>query len=831
MTARFGYPPCPSLPAIIMADRIPLLHSAALFGGAAAQLQAVLQAAALLLQRDASLRPQLPQQTLRLLLVSGPARCGKSGLVSECLAACCGPGVLTAHFSALSLATSSPGDPRGAASRLIGEVALAVATAAAAAAPGPGLIPLVAPLVVVLDDLHAAFPPPSGEEEDASVADAARILIRGLRRLAAAVAAEHALVPVLLVGVAQSGCPLHPAIAALFAGADHVCVPPLTPTCRGVLLAAACRHYGLCAAVARDDEKINSVAAVPAPQRWALLDDATARRVGVDACHGYALGDVVAVARDAAIFIAAVARYDGGGGGTPFITGHHLRTPTTLSVEALLLRLIAGRVPAPMGATADNDSMSSTTFMGHSPPTDGSDAGGAQRRAWELDALATVPACVDALDACPAWMLPPPPASARARAAGNSSSSSGGQAGKRAADGEEAGGGLRGGSSGGEGGGGGDSLRALLEQQRSQLQQRPVHAVSTWDAGVGGAAAAKRALHELVLWPLAHAAAVRRAGISLPAGVLLYGPSGTGKTLLARAVASAFGARFLSLPIPLVLRSGVGDSERALVAAFQLARDCAPCVVFIDELQALFTRRDGGGGGGDDEGGRMAGMLTSTLLQCMDGVAQRRGRGGESDGPAVLVLAATNVPEALDPAMLRPGRFDRAVHVGLPDEGERAAILRPLVARLAGAGAGVSRGSPPAASATPGDGDSVDIEGVEGAAANGGGQSCTPSHPPHLPSTSSLPALVAGVAAATPGFSGADLANLVRTAGSLSVGAALQRRQQQQQQQQQQQPRTDGGNGDALGDAATHLWEALRRTAPSCSPQRAAALAAWHPRW
>lgn len=166
----------------------------------------------------------------------------------------------------------------------------------------------------------------------------------------------------------------------------------------------------------------------------------------------------------------------------------------------------------------------------------------------------------------------------------------------------------------------------------------------------------------------------------------------TGKTLLAKAVAkilrsgsrsesSSIGGAFVSLSSSEIVRSEVGMSEKTVLSAFQTARANAPSVVFIDEFQALFTERSSGG----------SSRLSTTLLQCMDDLhhwrdLDRRGKanedGNDSNGDRVLVLAATNTPWMVDHAFLRPGRFDRAVHVGLPDSDERKSILRLHVGRM-----------------------------------------------------------------------------------------------------------------------------------------------------
>lgn len=161
--------------------------------------------------------------------------------------------------------------------------------------------------------------------------------------------------------------------------------------------------------------------------------------------------------------------------------------------------------------------------------------------------------------------------------------------------------------------------------------------------------------------------------VSPPTGVLLYGPPGTGKSLLARAAAGAVGARFIYIPLPELVRSGVGDSERALFGAFEAARAAAPALVFFDEVDALFPSRQGGREGGSGGGARSssAASLTSALLAALD----------SARGSRVVVLAATNAPHALDAALFSPGRFDRAIHVGLPDALGRSDLLSRALAR------------------------------------------------------------------------------------------------------------------------------------------------------
>lgn len=190
----------------------------------------------------------------------------------------------------------------------------------------------------------------------------------------------------------------------------------------------------------------------------------------------------------------------------------------------------------------------------------------------------------------------------------------------------------------------------------------------TW-AEVGGQAAAKEAVREMIVWPMARPKAFARLGIDPPAGLLLYGPPGTGKTLIAKAAACQCGAGFMWLRITDVVRGEVGTGEKLVREAFRVAQENRPVVIFIDEFQALFSAREGGGGGG---------RLASQLLLSMDALRREHGREGEVGEDAagfVSVLAATNAPEAIDSAFLRPGRFDRLVYVGLPDQQDRADIL------------------------------------------------------------------------------------------------------------------------------------------------------------
>ena len=154
-----------------------------------------------------------------------------------------------------------------------------------------------------------------------------------------------------------------------------------------------------------------------------------------------------------------------------------------------------------------------------------------------------------------------------------------------------------------------------------------------------------------------------RMGLSVPAGVLLFGPPGCGKTMVAKAVANGSGANFISIKGPELLNKFVGESERAVRQVFARARASAPCVIFFDELDALCPKR---GGGGESSNG-VSERVVNQLLTEMDGLESRRN---------VFVIAATNRPDIIDPAMLRPGRLDKLLYVPLPSPKDRVSILR-----------------------------------------------------------------------------------------------------------------------------------------------------------
>ncbi|GAB6101507.1 CDC48 family AAA ATPase [Thermococcus atlanticus] len=205
-----------------------------------------------------------------------------------------------------------------------------------------------------------------------------------------------------------------------------------------------------------------------------------------------------------------------------------------------------------------------------------------------------------------------------------------------------------------------DFHEALKMVEPSALREVLLEVPNVHWEDIGGLEDVKEQLREAVEWPLKYPEAFLGLGINPPKGILLFGPPGTGKTLLAKAVATESEANFIGIRGPEVLSKWVGESEKNIREIFRKARQAAPTVVFIDEIDAIAPRR------GSDVN-RVTDRLINQLLTEMDGIEENSG---------VVVIAATNRPDILDPALLRPGRFDRLILVPAPDEKARLEIFR-----------------------------------------------------------------------------------------------------------------------------------------------------------
>jgi transitional endoplasmic reticulum ATPase len=202
-----------------------------------------------------------------------------------------------------------------------------------------------------------------------------------------------------------------------------------------------------------------------------------------------------------------------------------------------------------------------------------------------------------------------------------------------------------------------EGARSSIEP--SAMREFVAEIPATSFADIGGLEEAKATLREAVEWPLIYRDLFERAATDPPSGVLLHGPPGTGKTMLARAVASESDVNFVHVAGPELFDRYVGESEKAIRKVFERARQAAPTVIFFDELDAIAARRGG-------ETHEVTERVVSQLLTELDGAA---------DDPNLVVLAATNRKDALDPALLRPGRLEKHVYVPEPDLEARREIL------------------------------------------------------------------------------------------------------------------------------------------------------------
>jgi ribosome biogenesis ATPase len=187
----------------------------------------------------------------------------------------------------------------------------------------------------------------------------------------------------------------------------------------------------------------------------------------------------------------------------------------------------------------------------------------------------------------------------------------------------------------------------------------------TWD-DIGGLKELREELYYDIVLPIIEPSKLKIVGISKAVGVLLYGPPGCGKTLLAKAVANEAKANFISIKGPELLNKYVGESERAIRSLFIRAKNSSPCIIFFDELDALVPKRS-------QENNNSSERVVNQLLTEMDGLEDRK---------QIFIIAATNRPDIIDPAMLRPGRLDKLLYVPLPDFNDRCSILETITKNL-----------------------------------------------------------------------------------------------------------------------------------------------------
>merc|ERR1719504_404231 len=181
-----------------------------------------------------------------------------------------------------------------------------------------------------------------------------------------------------------------------------------------------------------------------------------------------------------------------------------------------------------------------------------------------------------------------------------------------------------------------------------------------WDR-IGGLEQTKRELQEMILYPIEHPEKFEKFGMHPSRGVLFYGPPGCGKTMLAKAVATECSANFVSIKGPELLTLWFGESEANVREVFDKARSAAPCVLFFDELDSIAKARGGSAG---DAGGASDRVINQILTE-MDGMSAKKD---------VFIIGATNRPDIIDPAVMRPGRLDQLIYIPLPDDGSRLAI-------------------------------------------------------------------------------------------------------------------------------------------------------------
>ncbi len=206
-----------------------------------------------------------------------------------------------------------------------------------------------------------------------------------------------------------------------------------------------------------------------------------------------------------------------------------------------------------------------------------------------------------------------------------------------------------------------DFKEALKIVRPSAMREILVETPNVKWEDIGGLDGIKQELKEAVEWPLKYPQSFTNMGVRPPRGILLYGPPGTGKTLLAKAVANESESNFIFINGPTLLNKWVGESEKGIREIFEKARQVSPSIIFFDEIDAVAPRR------GLDMGSKVTERMVNTLLAEMDGLESLTD---------VVVIAATNRPDIIDPALLRPGRFDRIIMAPVPDKKSRLEIFK-----------------------------------------------------------------------------------------------------------------------------------------------------------
>ncbi|HNW05490.1 MAG TPA: CDC48 family AAA ATPase [archaeon] len=212
-----------------------------------------------------------------------------------------------------------------------------------------------------------------------------------------------------------------------------------------------------------------------------------------------------------------------------------------------------------------------------------------------------------------------------------------------------------------------DFLDALNVVEPSAIREIMVQIPNTRWEDVGGLTEIKQELKEMIEWPMKHKLLFEKVGITPPRGVLLYGPPGTGKTLLAKAIATETKANFISIKGPEIFNKWVGESERKIRDIFKKARQLAPSIIFIDEIDSITSGRTG------LETNDVRNNVVAQLLTEMDGVSNLKD---------IVIMGATNRPDLIDPAFLRPGRFEKLLLVPMPDEKTREKIFEVHISKM-----------------------------------------------------------------------------------------------------------------------------------------------------